>query len=411
MRPLCEAPAATQRTTPRLVSKPSLYTGPFLLAGAANLLHGLSVFAFLHLPGFLEGYGASPSMVGFIFGALSGAAMLVRPFAGRAMDIAGRRIVILVAGVVHVIACSLYLTVDGVGPWIVAVRCIHGLAQGSLFSAFFTYAADIVPPSRRSEGIGIFGVSGMLPMALGGLLGDIVLRFGSYRILFGVTAGVALLALLVSIPLPEPERDRSVAPRGFFSALVQPDLLPIWFVGTIFATALAAIYTFLKSYVSETGLGSVGLFFAAYAATTIVLRMLAGSAPDRFGPMRVFYPAMLSLAIAMLAMALAKSTALLLAGAVLAGIGHGFIFPILTTLVVDRANPADRGSAVSLFTAVFDAGIFAGGPILGWIAGPEKDYRQMYLVAGALPLLGAAAFHLWDRRVRPPGTPTIPVSQ
>lgn len=381
--------------------KERVLTGPFLLAALANLLHGLSVFAFLHLPGFVEDMGATPSVVGIVFGTLSGAAMIIRPFAGKVMDTAGRRVVVLAAGALHVVACLLYLTVSSVGPWIFVVRSIHGFAQGTLMSVLFTYAADIVPASRRSEGIGYFGVSGMLPMALGGLMGDVVLGYGSYRSLFVVTAAVAFVALVASLFLPEPKRDRSSAPRGFFAALGQQDLLPIWVAGIFFATALAGVFTFIKSFVVAEGVGTVGLFFTAYASTTIVLRIGLGWLPDRAGPLRVFYPCMVALAGAMVALSFADGIPGLIVAGVLGGCGHGFVFPILSTLVVERANPADRGSAVSLFTAVFDVGIFVGGPLLGWVAGPAEDYRFMYLAAAALPLIGAATFAFWDRRVRP----------
>ncbi len=383
------------------MSREPVLTRPFLLAATANLLHGMAIFSFLHLPGFVEELGATPAVVGIVFGTLSGAAIVVRPFAGRIMDTAGRRIVALAAGAVHVVACLLYLTVHEVGPWIFVVRCIHGFAQGALFSVLFTYAADVVPASRRSEGIGYFGIAGILPMALGGLMGDFVLAHADYPTLFVVCAGVALVALLITVPLPEPERERDTEPRGFFAALGQADLVPIWVVGSFFSLALAGIFTFLKNFLAQEDFGSTGLFFASYSATTIALRAGLGWLPDRVGPLKVFYPSMVAFSGASIALSLAQGVPGLAMAGALAGCGHGFVFPILSTLVVERANPADRGSAISLFTAVFDVGLFLGGPVLGWVAGPTGDYRFMYLVGATLPIVGLTIFHLWDPRVRP----------
>jgi MFS family permease len=385
-----------------MASDARLLTAPFLLAGLANLLHGLALHSYLHLPGYLEDLGAGPTLIGVVFGTMSGAAILIRPFAGRVMDGAGRRIVIVAAGVMHVTACALYLTVDAVGPWIFVVRSLQGFASGAMFSSLFTFAADIVPASRRTEGMGLFGVSGMLPISLGGLLGDFVLARGTYRDLFLVSVGVTTLALLVSLPLKEPERPRGgAASRGFFDALGQRDLVPIWFVGSSFATALAAAFTFLKNFVRDEEIGTVGMFFSFYAAAAIGLRVFFGWLPDRVGPKRVFYPSMACIGAAMAALAFARDDTGIAAAGVLAGIGHGFAFPILSALVVNRANPGDRGSAVSLFTAVFDAGILLGGPLLGTVAGPEESWRRMYLVAAAVPLAGAVIFHFWDRAVPP----------
>lgn len=376
-----------------------LLTPPFLMAGLANLLHGLALHGYLHLPGFLEDLGAAPTLIGIVFGTMSAAAIIVRPFAGRVMDSAGRRVVIVSAGVTHLTACALYLTVDQIGPWVFVVRALQGFASGAIFSSLFTYAADIVPASRRTEGMGLFGVSGMLPISLGGLLGDFVLSRGDYHDLFLVSVGISALALLVSFPLKEPDRARggTIVARGFFDALGQRDLLPIWFVGSAFATALAAAFSFLKNYVEHEHIGTVGMFFSFYAGAAILLRVFFGWMPDRVGVKRVFFPSMTTIGAAMFVLAAARSEAWIAAAGVLAGIGHGFAFPILSALVVNRANPGDRGSAVSLFTAVFDTGIVLGGLLFGPIAGEEKDFRTMYVVAGVIPLVGAAIFWLWDR--------------
>lgn len=386
-----------------MTARQPLLTAPFLLAGLANLLHGLALHSYLHLPGYLEELGAAPTLIGIVFGTMSAAAILVRPFAGRVMDSTGRRGVIIAAGALHLVACLLYLTVDSIGAWVFVVRTLQGFASGAIFSALFTYAADIVPAARRTEGMGLFGVSGMLPISLGGLLGDFVLARGDYHDLFLVSVGIAALALLASLPLKEPDRLRggTIVARGFFDALKQRDLLPLWFVGSAFATALAAAFSFLKNYVEHEQIGTVGMFFSFYAGAAISLRVFFGWLPDRVGPKRVFFPSMVTIGAAMMVLAAARSEAWIATAGVLAGIGHGFAFPILSALVVDRANPGDRGSAVSLFTAVFDAGIVLGGLLFGPIAGDEKDFRTMYVVAGIIPLVGTAIFALWDRAARP----------
>lgn len=378
-----------------------LLTVPFLIASLVNFLQGMALHGYLHLPGYLEDLGATPTVIGIVFGTMSASAILIRPLAGRVMDRSGRRVVILAGGLVHVLSCALYLTVDSVGPWLFFVRILQGFAEGALFSSLFTYAADIVPASRRTEGMGLFGVSGMLPMSLGGVMGDVILRRWDFHALFLASVVIAILALLASLPLKEPERPRGMAAagKGFFSALGQRDLMPIWLMGTAMAGALAAVFAFLKNFVEHEHIGSVGMFFSYYSGAAILLRVFFGWVPDRFGPKRVLYPSMICIAVAMAVLSQARSDAMIAIAGLLAGAGHGYAFPILSALVVTRANPADRGSAISLYTAVFDAGILVGSPILGEIAGDQHDYRRMYLVAAAIPVVGAVIFHLWDREV------------
>ncbi|MGE0790349.1 MAG: MFS transporter [Sandaracinaceae bacterium] len=375
-----------------------LWTVPFALAFVANFADGLALALYLHLPGYLSDLGASERMIGLVFGVMSGAAIVIRPPAGRVMDRWGRRPVILVGCALHVVACSLYLTVDAIDAWLFLVRCLQGLAQGMLFSSLFTYAADIVPPSRRTEGIGLFGVSGMVPLALGPLVGDLILAHGTYRDLFWFSVAVSVLALLASLGLRDVPRSSEVG-GGFFKAARQRDLMPIWMLGSCFAAVVAAIFTFLKRFIDDEHVGSVGLFFACYAATAVALRVLFGWVPDRVGPTRVLYPALASFACAVLLLSIARDVVVLGAAGVAAGFGHGYAFPILSALVVDRAHPADRGSAMSLFTAVFDAGVLVGSPILGAIA-EATDFRTMFLCSAVAPIGGGLAFGLWERALR-----------
>jgi MFS family permease len=368
-----------------------------LLAAGANFLNGLALHLFLHLPGFLEDLGADELVIGAIVGTMSASAIAVRPVAGRAMDRSGRRVVILAGGALHVVACGLFLTVHELGVWLVVVRAIQGIAQGAIFSSLFTYAADVVPAERRTEGIGLFGVSGLLPIAFGGLIGDLVLSHGDYADLFMLSGALALGGLLIAIPLREPERPKGAAGPGFLAALKQRDLWPIWVLGASFATALASTYAFIKRFVEEEHVGTVGLFFAAYATAAIVLRVFFGWMPDRFGVPRTLYPALVAIAASLAVVALARDSVVLAVAGVLSGLGHGFAFPILSALTVTRAHPSDRGSAIALFTAIFDAGIVLGGFVFGAIA-EASDLRTMYALAALMPIVGLMAFHFWERR-------------
>jgi MFS family permease len=383
------------------VARAPLYTRGFVLAFVANLFLGLSFHMYIHVSGFYASLGASEDVVGWFFGLASGAAIVIRPLAGRTMDTQGRRGVILAGALCNVLVCALYLTVAELGVWLAFVRVLQGFSTGAVFSGLFTYAADVVPAERRTEGMGLFGVSGMLPIALGALIGDFVLAHAGYRELFWASIGLGVLGVAAAWPLEEPARPRVQAGegRGFFGALGQRDLMPLWFIGSSFALSLSSAFVFLRLFVEEEGYGAggVGLFFATYTGMAIVLRITLGWVPDRIGPMRVFYPAMFAIGACALTLAVGDGLASLAVAGLFAGLGHGFAFPILSAVVVGRAAAADRGSAVSLFTAVFDAGILAGGPLLGGIA-RAASFRTMFAVAAAVPVLCLVVFHLWDRR-------------
>ena len=376
-----------------------LLSAPFVLCSLANLAQALAFNLFLHFPGFLDGLGASKVQIGFIFGLASAAAILVRPPIGRSMDLRGRRGVILAGGTINVISCSLYLAVTSVGPLLYMNRIVHGLAEAMLFTSLFTYAADCVPASRRTEGLALFGVSGVLPISLGGLLGDVILARADYTALFATAVALALASLLLSLPLRDRLRlasHESEAPRGFRAALAQPNLVPLWWIGGVFATALACTFSFLKLFVEDTGLASVGGFFSAYAGAAIVMRVFFGWLPDRVGPKRVLFPALAALAVGFALLAGADRTSDVLVAGVLCGAGHGFTFPIVFGMVVTRTRDADRGSAMAIYTALFDLGVVVGGPGFGFVIG-ASGYSAAFGAAAALIVVGATIFALWDR--------------
>ena len=377
-----------------------LLTRPFQLCFWANMLQGLAFNLFLHFPGYLHDLGADDVQIGFVSSLTAIAAVAIRPPVGRSMDRRGRRPVILLGGVLNVLVTALYLTVTAIGPWLYAVRVLHGLAEAMLFSALFTYAADHVPARTRTQGLALFGVSGMLPIALGGLLGDALLNVGDYSWLFLASVGFAAASLLLSLPLPEAPRPVPADPEavGLRNALVQRDLVPLWLIGTVFSVALTAFFVFTRRFVDETGIGSVGLFFSTYTGAALFLRIFLGWVPDQVGPKRVLLPALVTLCIGFLWMARADTATDLAVAGVLCGIGHGYTFPILFGLVVTRAPEANRGMTMAVYTALFDIGVLVGGPTLGWII-ESAGFSIMYGATALFMAVGIAVFFAWDARV------------
>lgn len=349
------APVPAELPASMVGSAEALITPRFLLLSAVHFLYALALHCYVHVPGFLQGLGADEVEIGFLFSVMAFVAILARPPVGWLMDTRGRRVVILASGVLHVLVCLGYLGVGSLGPALTLLRAVHGLAEAMMFASLFTYAADIIPPARRTQGIAIFGVSGLLPMAVGGVVGDLVLARGTYRDLFLLTVVLSSVALVGTLPLREPTRATPAAPpRGFFRASIQPELLPLWFLGTIFALVLSTVFVFIKTFVLATGVGSVGLFLSAYAVAASVLRLAFSWIPDRIGPKRALFPALGVLALGLALLSGATTAGDLVAAGVLAGLGHGFTFPIIAGMVVTRAPEADRGSALSTFTAMFD---------------------------------------------------------
>ncbi len=393
---------------PRLAPPaPRLFTRPFVLASLANLLQGMAYFGFVHLPRRLEELGANEVAVGLFISAAAMASLLVRPAVGREMDRRGRRLPILAGGVLNLAVVPLYLTVNALGPWLVIIRVLHGVSSALVFTALATYGADQVPEERRTQGLALFGASSLIPMAVGGWVGDVILAAGGFDALFLTSAGFAAAALAISFGLEEERIAGRAIPLsgGFLRALRHPRFLPLWFLAFNMAMVLTGYFTFMRTFIDATGVGSLSAFFAAYAGMAVLTRTVGSSLPDRLGRGRVFYPALTAIALGFLAVSLAASNWAMVAAGILSGAGLGYSFPILFSLVVERADLGERGSAMAAFAAVFDAGTLAGSPTLGWLI-HSFGYSTMFAVAAVWMTLAVAGFALWEvRRSRPAAEP------
>jgi MFS family permease len=335
----------------------------FIASLASEVTHSLLI----HLPGFMLGLGADEVRIGLITGAGGIAALLARPSIGRSMDRYSRRLLIRLGAAALAIACIGYAFVTEVGPLLVGLRVVQGLGDAMTYTAFFTYVADRVAKERRTQGLAVFGISGLAPIAIGTTLGDLLLRVSDYRLLFLVAAGFALLALALSLTLERTGVHEGATPHGFMAVLGKRGLRSVWWGTLLLSLGFTVVFVFVKTYVESFGLGSVGPFFVAYGGAAVVWRLVFGWVPDRLGPARMVAPGMLAYAGGFALLALMGSTSGLVLAGLASGLGHGIVFPVLLSLAGTRAGAANRAAATAVFTAILDSGLLVLGPALGAI--------------------------------------------
>ncbi|MBI3803262.1 MAG: MFS transporter [Nitrospirae bacterium] len=376
---------------------PPLITRDFVLLFAAHFLFGLSFWPYVLLPVFLQTLGFDLFKVGVVIGTASLAGIVARPWVGGALDRIGRRRCLMIGGLLFLAANLSYLGIHSSGGEIYFVRLLHGLGMGVLMATFFTLAADLSPATRRTEGIALFGISGHLSGSIGVLWGEQVIRLGGYAALFISGALLALLSLIMGLLIDEPVRgaqgERSQ--DRFLEIAFRPALrLPL--VATVaFSFSMTSYMVFLKPYALTVGIGSMTHFFIAYTLTAVAVRLIGSRWPDRFGLKWVLYPAMVSMAIGILVLFFRPTLAGLAVGGMLAGVGHGFIFPILSSMILGREREENRGGVMTLFTMLYDFGLFIGAPLLGWVAQGGR-YGAMFWVAASVLTGSLFAFVIFD---------------
>ena len=380
----------------------SLLTPWFVLVFASALAAELSSSLLVHFPGFLLELGADELRVGLVVGVAGVASILVRPWLGRIMDLHSRRLLIRLGTLSVAIATLMYAWSEQLGSMVIGARLLQGLGQAMAYTAFWTYIADRFPAQQRAYGMALFGISGLLPLGVAPAMGDLILRTSlGYRGLFVIAAGFSLLAFALALTLERSGVTTGATTTGFRAVLVSRELRPVWMATVALSLGFTTAFVFIKTYVTTTGLGSVGPYFTSWAAAAIVWRLAFGWVPDRVGPRRMVFPGLAAYAAGLAGVGLIGGVPGLVVGGLLAGVGHGISYPVILTLATIRSGEGDRGTATATFTALFDLVLFAAAPLLGALIG-WLGYRIMFglvsltLVAGAVIVSRPLNLRLYD---------------
>ncbi|MGI8518845.1 MAG: MFS transporter [Acidimicrobiia bacterium] len=376
-----------------------LATKWFALIFLASLASELTNSLLVHFPGYLLDLGADEVRIGTIVGVSGLASIVVRPWIGKVMDQKSRRLMIRIGTGIVVVATFSYAFIDQLGPAVVGARLLQGIGQAMSMTAFWTYIADRTPVQFRSQGIALFGISGLAPLGIAPAMGDRILASAwGYRGIFLVAAAFSLVALILAFFLERSGVNTGATTSGFLEVLRRPSLRPVWFVTLILSLGFTAAFVFVKTYVTTSGLGTIGPFFAAYALVAVTWRLTLAWVPDRIGPTRMLGPGLAAYALGVALVGILPLPEGLLIGGAITGLGHGISFPVVLSLATSRAAPGERGTTTAIFTALFDLSLFGASPLLGLII-REFGYQFMFVGTAIVVMAGMVVFLMAEKRL------------
>jgi DHA1 family tetracycline resistance protein-like MFS transporter len=368
------------------------------------------------LPFYATRHGASPAQLGALLAIYSAMQFVFAPVLGALSDRVGRKPVLAVS-LLGTAAASTLLGVASELPgalWLLfAARALDGVTGANIATAQ-AYVADVTAPERRARGMGLigmaFGLGFVLGPAIGGLLAGV-----SIALPFYVVGALAFVnAVLMLALLPEPDRRLSVGAEArsrfarLSAALRDPrtGLLLVVFllVTTAFSIMEATLALLLRD---RYGYGpSEAAYVFAFVGLVLagVQGGLVGRLAARFGerPLIVFGAALLAGALALLAIPVAASLALLLVATAALAAGAGLHNPAATALVSRLAPPSTQGATLGVTQSMGALGRIAG-PLLGgalYQAGWSAPYYFGAAVMAAAALLAA----YYTATVSPPVT-------
>ncbi len=356
-----------------------------------------------------EHFGATKDVIGLVLSGYTITALLFRPFSGYFVDSFPRKTVLMISFAAFSIFFAGYLAASTLLLFTI-VRTLHGGPFGALTVSNATVAIDVLPSSRRTEGIGYYGMSNNLAMAIAPTIGIFVYRWThSFELLFWIALVVACLGWLtdatVTLPAKEIQRNKSKLSLDRFF------LIRGWLLGlnmVAFGFCFGVLSNYLAIYGKEQlGItGGTGTFFMLCSIGLILSRLQGGKALRNgrltFNAGSGMCISLVGYTIFILLPTLAHifhqpSSLFTLVGyygcAILLGLGNGHMWPAFQNMTICVAPNNQRGTANSTILISWDIGMGLG-ILLGGIIAEHLGYNAAFWSVAFVNALGVALFFL-----------------
>ena len=379
-------------------SRTRLWTKDFVIVSSINffitlifylLMVTLAIYAVNELD-------ASTSEAGLISGIFIIGTLIGRLFIGRFIDSIGRKKTLFIGLIFFTLTTLLYFVDLGIG-FLLVNRLIHGMAMGMASTATGTIVAQIIPPTRKGEGIGYYSMSATLATAIGPFIGLFMAQHTSFQIIFSFCLALGVISLITAFFLYVPALKvtaKVTESKGFkLSNFIEPKALPISIITLLLAFCYSSVLSFISFYAIEIDLvNTASFFFVVYAVAVLISRPFSGPLMDRKGSNFIMYPAFIIFGVGLLLLSMTTNSFTLLAAGFLIGLGFGNMQSSSQAIAVKLTPPHRMGMATSTFFIMLDAGLGFGPYILGFII-PITGYSTLYVILGVLVILTSVLYH------------------
>ena len=356
-----------------------------------------------------EHFGATKDVIGLVLSGYTITALLFRPFSGYVVDAFPRKTVLMISFGAFAIFFAGYLAASTLLLFTI-VRTLHGGPFGALTVSNSTVAIDVLPSSRRTEGIGYYGLSNNLAMAIAPTIGIFIYKYTqSFELLFWLALVVACAGWIVDATV-RLDAKAIVKNKSKFSwdrfFLVRGWLLGLNMVA--FGFSFGVLSNYLAIYGKEVmGItGGTGTYFMLCSVGLILSRLQGGKAL-RNG--RVTHNAGSGMVISLVGYTLFILVPTLSAlftlhsslftsigyygSALLIGLGNGHMWPAFQNMTINVAHNNQRGTANSTILISWDIGMGLG-ILVGGVVSELLGYSAAFWTVVLVNASGVACFFL-----------------
>lgn len=343
-----------------------------------------------------EQFHADKDLIGLVLSGYVIATLLVRPFSGFVVDTFDRKRVLTLCFLLFFVCFTGYI---GAGTLLMfaIVRTLHGIPFGATTVANSTVAIDVLPSSRRNEGIGYYGLSNNIAMAVAPSVGIYIYHATSnFSLLFWISLIMAFVGFLCSTSVKLSRRDKVVGkPKlsldHFFLGRAWLLAVNICFFGLCWGVMSNYVAIYGKEQLGITD--GTGIFFMLLSGGLVISRLF-GAKSLRAGKMthNATIGVLLSLAGYGIFAFILQPWAYYLS-ALLIGLGNGQMYPAFLNMFISVARHDQRGTANSSILISWDLGMGIG-ILVGGVIAEEIGFREAFYFVAAMQAAGAILFVL-----------------
>lgn len=347
-------------------------------------------------PFYILSLGGSQTAAGLFLGLLTYASAISAPITGALGDRFGKRRILIVASAAITIFSLLYAIAPSY-QLVLAIVVVHGVFWSGLLSSSSSYIVDIVPTSRRAEGLGYSGFASIFAVAVAPWIGLWVFDHGGWRMVCIEAAVLNLIMAAIAWRLPPDKRharhEQSLHPKDLVEWRVLVGAVTLF----LYSFSYGGITSFVAVYAEQVGVTPRAMYFTVFCLAILCTRPFIGRYGDRIGATRLIVPclAMIVLGVAVLSMAADRAT--FVASALLFGVGFGSAYPLFVTHLMHHVPEHRRTATFGALIGAFDTGIGTGSIAVGWIS-ERYGFGRAFGVAGALALLSIPYYLYMEKR-------------
>jgi MFS family permease len=369
-------------------TRPRLVTRQFVLLGSAALAYfladGMLVPA---VPRYVAGELTGGNVaVGLAVAVFSLSALVLRPWAGQLVDRHGRSIAMAGGGIVFAASVAGYGLADSVGA-LSALRLLTGVGDAFFFVGALTAMSDLAPVERRGEAISLFSLSLYVGLAVGPLAGEALVDSAGFSTVWLVSAGSALLAVLLALRVGETREPATDEPPAGRRRLIPPAAVVPALLLLALVWGMAGFLAFVPLYALDLGLSGAGFLLFGFAAIVVVIRSAGARIPDRLGAVRSVRLSLLCATIALSTIAGWRTVPGLVLGTAILGVGVALGTPAIMTLALERAPATERGAVMGAVSMSIDLAQGLGPATFG-LAAAATDRNGGFLTAALIAAAG-----------------------